>query len=506
MTRHLCISVTLLDPLFHGKGDPDSDHPDGRPEWPPSPMRLFQALLAGACSGCRSPDWTDTHAEAFRWLERLDPPRIVGPDAQPAPAYTLFVPNNDADRAFDRQDRLTSKIVRPLRLDCGKENGGRPTLHYLWPIPDAEGSSASKHAPLLCREARHLMALGWGIDQAVAEGRILGEAEGAALPGRSWRPWRTHRPGSPGWRVPVKGSLDDLRATFESFLGRIDGNSYRGSRRVSQFDTVHYLSSTLFPPRAYAAFELPEGLAFRPEDTVPVAAMLRSLACRSARSDTHAFPGGSEVFVAGHVERQEESPARFSYLPLPTVGHAHADGMIRRLLIAEPSGRDATHAAWAQRRLCNEALRDKDGRDRGILLDLWRPSSARILKRYVGEAQRWCTVTPVVLPGFDDRKQVKAERLFLAAAAQAGLPVAAIERFALRKAPFWPGARHPRCYTVPDYLRHLPGWHVWLQFRERVPGPLAIGAGRHIGLGLFAMVDEAAEPEFEQAGRAGRRR
>ncbi|MER3462825.1 MAG: type I-U CRISPR-associated protein Cas5/Cas6, partial [Armatimonadota bacterium] len=45
MTRHLCISVTPLDDLFHGKGD------DDEPEWPPSPMRLFQALVAGSRTG-----------------------------------------------------------------------------------------------------------------------------------------------------------------------------------------------------------------------------------------------------------------------------------------------------------------------------------------------------------------------------------------------------------------------------------------------------------------------
>ena len=41
----------------------------------------------------------------------------------------------------------------------------------------------------------------------------------------------------------------------------------------------------------------------------------------------------------------------------------------------------------------------------------------------------------VVLPGFDDGKHGKAERLLVKAAQQAGLPVEAIEDVALRKAP-----------------------------------------------------------------------
>ena len=40
MSNQLCISVTLLDGRFHGRGD------GGVPEWPPSPLRLFQALVA----------------------------------------------------------------------------------------------------------------------------------------------------------------------------------------------------------------------------------------------------------------------------------------------------------------------------------------------------------------------------------------------------------------------------------------------------------------------------
>jgi CRISPR-associated protein Csb2 len=39
MTYYLCISVSFLDSLFHGKADGDE------PEWPPSPLRIFQALL-----------------------------------------------------------------------------------------------------------------------------------------------------------------------------------------------------------------------------------------------------------------------------------------------------------------------------------------------------------------------------------------------------------------------------------------------------------------------------
>lgn len=486
MTRNLCISVTLLDSLFHGKGD------KGEPEWPPSPMRLFQALLAGSRTGCGNAAWTDAKTEAFRWLERRDPPLIIAPKAWPAAAYTFYVPSNDSDTKLERQDRLYEKPARPHRLaNTYPDAMVGPTLHYVWAIRDNEWIEARPHVELLCAEARRLTALGWGIDQAVADGSVLDDTKIRSLPGQRWRAWDMPFPGRPILRVPVAGTLDDLVGrAYEAFRTRLSMKEPPKAREPKVFGKKVYLQVTALPPRPYAVFELPEGVAFRQEDTVVVAAMLRSVARECAGTDTHQFPGGTALYVNGDIPpslRNGPTPPRFSYLPLPTIGHEHADGMLRRVLIAEPYGGDGSHAQWAQERLLNQALRDPDGRDRGLLLDLWRRSSPRMIDLYVGESRDWATVTPVILPGFDDGKQMKAERLFLKAVTQAGIPVEAIACVALRKAPFWTGARHPSDYLVPEYLRHLPRWHVAVRFREPIPGPLAIGVGRHVGLGVFAI-------------------
>jgi len=179
MGNHLCISVTFLDPLFHGQSD-------GGPEWPPSPMRLYQALLAGARASCRGARRNPRTREAFRWLDGVPPPTVVGPEVEGAQPYGIYVPNNDGDREPDRQKRLTTKHVRPQRIR------GDRTLHFLWPI----GDDARRHAEALTAEARHLMALGWGIDQVVGNGRIVTESEAEQLPGQRWRPWSGLRAGS----------------------------------------------------------------------------------------------------------------------------------------------------------------------------------------------------------------------------------------------------------------------------------------------------------------------
>lgn len=253
----------------------------------------------------------------------------------------------------------------------------------------------------------------------------------------------------------------------------------------------------MLPPRPSAVFELPDGIAFRPVDADKVAAMLRSLVCREEhRTDfEEQFGEDPEVYLAGHMNGGHPALPRFSYLPLPTIGHKHADGMIRRLLIAEPFGGDGTHAYWARYRLRNQTLLDHDGNERGVLLDVWRPGSRAMIARYVDESRVWTSVTPVILPGYDDFKRNgsaqderpnKAERLFVKALTQAGLPLEAISDVTLRKAPFWPGAQHPREYHRPNYLKGYAAWHVHLVFRESISGPLAIGAGRHGGLGIFA--------------------
>ena len=487
MDRVFCISVRFLTPFFHGKGDSD------RPEWPPSPMRLFQALLAGSRAGWRKLRWSmDDQNDlrgAFLWLERQYPPEIIAPEARDACAYTLFVPNNDSDKIFYRQDRLTSKVARPHRLAIQDDlAAGKQALHYLWAIPEEEWSKVSHYAQLLSCESQNLMALGWGIDQVVGNGRIITSDEASQLLGERWQPWPDNLSPLDRLRVPVDGSLEDLDAVYASFCARLDGGVYNPRRTFRRYKMVNYVKVAQFPLRPFACFELPEGTAFRQEDTIKVAAMLRSVACRKQnRHDfLDKFGDDPEVYLAGHVNGKRPTPPRFSYFPLPTISHDHGDGMIRRLIIAEPFGDDGSRANWAQTRLEGQVLLDSDGNERGQLLELWRNSSYRMVRRYVGHGRFWSTVTPAILPGYDDGKRAKASKLVVQSINHAGFEMEAIADLMIRKAPFWTGTQHPKSYRRPHYLKHFSAWHIQLEFRVPVSGPLAIGAGRHVGLGLMA--------------------
>src|ERR1700691_3310157 len=117
---HLCITVRWLDDRYHGLLKRE-----GPQEWPPSPFRLFQALVAGVA---RHGQLDSEVGESLVWLESLPPPLIVAPRSCPGQRVTRFVPNNDGDKVLDRQGRLTAKVSRPtIFLDP-------PAIHYIWAV------------------------------------------------------------------------------------------------------------------------------------------------------------------------------------------------------------------------------------------------------------------------------------------------------------------------------------------------------------------------------------
>src|SRR6185437_11302380 len=136
MPSVFCLTVRFLDPVpsFHGRGDGDE------PEWPPSPLRLFQALVAASAARWRGRHFVDSAQPALKWIETRKPV-VVAPDIQAERTpYRMYVPNNAADlvtAAWARGNSEASiaehrveKDVRPTRLvggDC---------VHYLWDVPE----------------------------------------------------------------------------------------------------------------------------------------------------------------------------------------------------------------------------------------------------------------------------------------------------------------------------------------------------------------------------------
>src|SRR5438874_9559851 len=92
MSSHFCLSITFLDQAFHGRSD------GGVPEWPPSPLRLFQALVASSAARFGNPEqFRHYTVPAFEWLAGLHPPTIIAPPGVTGHPFRTAVPNNDLD-------------------------------------------------------------------------------------------------------------------------------------------------------------------------------------------------------------------------------------------------------------------------------------------------------------------------------------------------------------------------------------------------------------------------
>lgn len=498
VTSYLRFSVNFLDSRYHGRRD------GGEPEWPPSPLRLFQGLVAGAAGHWNERRELTTSLEALQWCERQATPVIVAPAGTTSSIpYRVYVPNNAADlvaAAWSRgntsasvAEHRTEKDVRPTHLPA-------VALSYLFPVTSEIPVSI---LATLRSAARAITHLGWGIDLVVADVELLSEDQAAALPGERWIP--TNGGNGIPLRVPKPGTLDDLRRKHQDFLNRLSPEGFRPVPPLTCFDVVNYRRATDQAPMTYAAFGLltSDASGYRSFDvgrrTAHVAGMVRHAVAHMA-TQTRPF-GWTEadinVFVQGKSPEGDRpavgttSPDRFSYLPLPTINHKlQRVESIRRVLVAAPARCDA-QIQWVRRALSGIELSPEGSSDPCVLA--LEPSNNWVVKQYTGAARAWSTVTPVLLPGHDDRSERKAEKLLFRAFEQAGYSAQLLTQSSIefRRVGFLVGADLVTRYTPPENLCHLPRYHVRIQFPHPMAGPIAVGSGRFRGYGLFAREDQS---------------
>src|SRR5262249_58024027 len=120
MPTHLCFTIRFLQPYSHGRGL------SGDPEWPPSPLRFFQALVSASAARWNERMRLEYAVPALHWLERQERPTIHAASGFPSDVkYRLYVPDNVADqvaklwskgREGSIADYRTEKDVRPTHL------------------------------------------------------------------------------------------------------------------------------------------------------------------------------------------------------------------------------------------------------------------------------------------------------------------------------------------------------------------------------------------------------
>jgi CRISPR-associated protein Csb2 len=434
--------------------------------------------------------------KGLTWLQTLAPPVIITPNAKKGQAITRYVPNNDGDKWPDRQDRLGTKPAIPtLFLLPPNQNAD---IHYLWHI------RGQTDVPLdhVLTAARSLTALGLGIDMAFADARLINEEEIQRLSGIRWYPTQSEgEEAGITLRVPTadaqmqEGTLSDLKHCHETTMQRI--GSAEPLHTVDEpcvFERVLYTANWLPRPMP-AAFRLrhpveDRSAAFATTRANCVAAMLRNMVARVAREQGKPNEW-IDRYVHGHREKDDPALPRFSYLPLPSIEPRGERGPfvggIRRVVVAELSDSSESYLHWARRLLPGQFLLDEKDRDRKAMLTPLTGGDW-VLRQYTDTADAWATVTPVLLPGSDEGKFAKAEKLFIKALRHAGHSSEALAALEFRNVSFWPSGDLALRFHRPDYLRKdcWSTYHVRLRWKQPIRGPLAIGAGRHCGLGIFA--------------------
>ena len=441
-------------------------------EWPPHPQRLFSALVA-------------THFElglgeeseaALRWLERLPPPEIRATDTPwPREILSHWVPVNDEaikieKGKFDPRHPLERRNRQERHFPTvGLED---PVVVFQWP----EASGADEHRPALRTLVENLTYLGHSSSPVRA-----------CLLTEPVEP--TFKPAPEGdlvLRIPGPGRFDRLcgihalRLEDESVqppLGRTQIYTSQGCPPFSVFSSNAIV----------LAFESGPRLCL--DSTLPLMQHLRAAVLARLGN------APSEV-LTGHREDGSASPEpHLAFVPLAHVTGPYPDGSLKGAALVLPRNADQATRVRLHRALAGAwplhlgplgslTVRTVDEDEADLV--------ALRFDRYIEASRCWASVTPVVLDRHPKSKGPTVEEIIAESCSRIGLPEPVEVRHgavsAIRGAPR-ASDFHGRGKQVDGRVRR----HVWLRFDRKVCGPMLLGAGRFLGLGLCRPVsDEGA--------------
>lgn len=461
------ISVEFLHGTF--RGDPNGTANTGRlarGEWPPSPARLFAALVAA--DGTREETRVTDGAE-LRWMEAL-----------PAPVI-------QAHRQVWHQVQQPRFVVRAGRANKGMHQ------EYL-----ARGGAL--HRP--------------GVRVAPKHPRIVYQWDETPAPQTlEWIRLRAARVGYLGaadspvrLRVATRVPVD---APADAFTPDPDGEAVINVPRPGDTDLLDMMfdawrdrgasvSRSQFPALAHSArYRTPDSRVEGGRGRV--VAWLRLRYAVSGRRVSPLTALFKEAVLSHHQRLHGEPPAILHghgfdkggydlarYLALPDVGFPRSRGRIHGLALWLPPGADevtrakARDAAFAVRMLKGPGL-DVEVFPRG---DEARPWAANP-SRWLAQSRGWVTAFPIV---HERRGKVRLPEV-ARWCRHAGLPEPVT--FRQSRSPLAPGGVD----LIPVEVNRpgrpaLPYSHLEIRFAERVPGPVVIGAGRQRGLGMCVPTDD----------------
>lgn len=470
------LHVTFTAGHFHGE------------EWPPSPARLFQALISATHRGAHGLLNADVRDGALLWLESLSAPEIIAVETEPQLDHLInFVPNNDdGDRDDFRVHIRAAKSLRihPLPADC--------CVTYRWEFPRAD--EAEQHADVVTAMASLITYLGRTIDHVYARGEVRESAPEGNGDGRELLLPREVEGGE--WLSPRAGFLELCHDRYPRSVSEMPPD-FTNSRQID------YSSTAALPdevPRAVFELYRLDGvkLSRDPRRLREVSGMVRHTFQQwlDANPRMVAHYGDDRIarLLFGHRDSRSAEPSEGGHiaivsLPSMNVGF-DADGWLRRVVILGYGLRDEEDRALFHdltRGLDSLELRDRE-QPVGVIRLASSKAQTAALRPWIGlggvSAQAWRSITPVILTGHP-RQGRSLEKCLLRTLAQQGISLENVESVATFTGPTVPKSVAAREYRVRDYLSTTRRVHVEIIFREAVRGPLVLGRGRFVGFGLM---------------------
>lgn len=474
----------LLGVSFAAKG-PDSQVPD----WPPQPDRLFSALVATwAAHGER----TEERA-ALEWLERQAPPRLLASEAEPRTVPTVFVPPNDprSDRQKNAEGVLPALRKRqPRRFPAARPHD--PVVRFVWAGEEPESDTLAA-LQQLARDTAYI-----GHSASFTRCRFVIDS-GAMSANEAKHPARN----------VYQGRLDELRRAFDGGRRPLPGARAAPSPEVSPERTNVFADRTQWLILEHVNGTMPDVRA-----CALVAKTLRDTLLSGYRQ----IGLGDRIPPAVSGHESDRTPARSPHLaivPMPHVGSSYADGHVMGYSIIPPRGGNlladedfrkalrmlAPMDGKRGRRILTLTAKERTSADRLFSIDLsptFEPPAGKGSLdpgRYVGPARIFATVTPIVLDRHLKEKGAARDEEIVgqiaAACRHIGLPepetVIADKHSGMEGVPSaYPSGRSPPWmrWRLPPSLASRQLTHAVIRFEAPVEGPVILGAGRFVGLGL----------------------
>jgi CRISPR-associated protein Csb2 len=501
-----------------------SSNQDEELDWPPSPGRLHQALMAAALVGLpagREEPLAGTALEALRWLEQQPPPSIVASaiseDSASATHFRLAIPqNNPAKGDLTKTSILLAPTLR--RRAVGPSSEPLKVDYVWWLEPAASQELGTRHFGVLADLTAQVRYLGRSEDQIEAQIELTEHYDGSDSPEtcETWRP--TDQIADISLWVPLCGTTDDLKRNHVLVVPSRTRKSPASRFLRTQGYTREATGGML--PVHVSIFQVVAET--NDPDQLPLSCDAENAGVWRSRirqkAVDFALDGGrwdqpdlAQELISGHPpgESKRTEQPHLAFVPLPSISsHGKADGRVRRFaLLGYARAGAEVEAAEVYRVLC--ASLDGEAVEAGkssyrLQVLAGRPERDKVWFQFLRSSRVWHSVTPVALArGFSvpthsndgSRKLTSNERHFRKLAEWAALLRASLRHIRLPEdlvatcsitltpSPLVPNTSRAELYRPPGESAVLT--HARLEFAELVRGPLIVGDRRYKGYGLF---------------------